>query len=593
MHFDDRLETVLRHRGTSEAALRTQLRQLLDILGAERTFSGERDRVPAFGSAAPDPSLIAQAWERMDVLAEAIPADERAAIIRERGWRFRNPELTMHFAEAEPEVAAAALSRVVLSVEDWSALIPRLPVRARGFLRLRRDLPTAIEILLEQLGIHDRGLPQPADDSLKKPSDFEPVQAPPPPSPTRSSQTPFPDSEGERVGEGRTEISEIVERIAQFKRSRDAARESERDQPPPEDMPRLPLGDEFDGDPDRVDTFGFAADTGGRIDWAEPFVAPMVIGTRLTRSPRHFPEARSGPIERALSRRQPIDNVEFNLDGAPAIAGEWIINARARFTDEGNFAGYVGRFRRVASAEDAAVSAARREADQIRQLLHELRTPVTAVQGYAEVIQQQLFGTTPHAYRALAALIASDAARILEGFEELERLARLESGVLALGTGRSDLGALAQQTVALVTPVLETRNAALRVTQEDRSKLALVAANGDQVEVLLWRLLATIASCCSEDERIVARLVSKEGEMRLECELPARLAKLDEVFSADAGQGDGTIHTGLFGAGFALRLARAEARGVGGDLVRSGENLVLTLPAIEEVEPAPAASDAG
>ena len=58
-------------------------------------------------------------------------------------------------------------------------------------------------------------------------------------------------------------------------------------------------------------------------------------------------------------------------------------------------------------------------------MLHELRTPVNAIQGFAEVIQQQLFGPTPHEYRALAAGIAGDAARILSAFEELDRLAGL------------------------------------------------------------------------------------------------------------------------------------------------------------------------
>jgi hypothetical protein len=36
----------------------------------------------------------------------------------------------------------------------------------------------------------------------------------------------------------------------------------------------------------------------------------------------------------------------------------------------------------------------------------------------------------------------------------------------------------------------------------------------------------------------------------------------------------------MFGAGFALRLARAEARAAGGDLIREAEALILTLPCL-------------
>jgi hypothetical protein len=36
----------------------------------------------------------------------------------------------------------------------------------------------------------------------------------------------------------------------------------------------------------------------------------------------------------------------------------------------------------------------------------------------------------------------------------------------------------------------------------------------------------------------------------------------------------------VFGIGFALRLARAEAQAAGGDLVRKGDRLKLTLPGL-------------
>lgn len=132
--FDDRLATVLRQRATGEAGLRTQYRQLLDLLGKDRLHPAN----------AQHQSLVAAAWLRMNALAEAIPAPQRAGIIREAGWRFRSADLAAHLADQEPDVAMAALSRAELSVEDWSTLIPRLPVRARGFLRLRRAIAACL-----------------------------------------------------------------------------------------------------------------------------------------------------------------------------------------------------------------------------------------------------------------------------------------------------------------------------------------------------------------------------------------------------------------------------------------------------------------
>jgi signal transduction histidine kinase len=63
-----------------------------------------------------------------------------------------------------------------------------------------------------------------------------------------------------------------------------------------------------------------------------------------------------------------------------------------------------------------------------------------------------LFGPAPHEYRALAATIAADAARVLAGFEELDRLARLGSGTLELERGEADLAAILSSTAAHLQP---------------------------------------------------------------------------------------------------------------------------------------------
>ena len=577
MFFDDRLATVLRQRVTGEASLRTQYRQLLDLLGKNRTHRTGRQHQ----------SLVAAAWLRMDTLAEQIDADDRARMIREPGWRFRSADLAAHLAEQEPSVAAAALARADLSVEDWSALVPRLPVRARGFLRLRRDLPLDVESLLDRLGIHDRGLPRPAEQPELPTAESAKRRVSPP---ERASQaaieqeaagSPLPRG-GERgrtrdrEDAGRSEISALVERIAQFRRER---RESGFD---PDIAPRLPLGELPDLPERAIADFGFATDPAARIVWASGEVGPMVVGTRLTAADEaDRQDWQGGAITRALFRRQPITGTAFTLEGAPAIAGVWTLDAHPAFNREGHFTGYVGRFRRSVSDADEPVTNEYHEADRIRQLLHELRTPVTAVQGYAEVIQQQLFGPAPNEYRALAAAIAADAARILAGFDELDRLARLETGVLAIEPGEADLARMTRRILDQIGPVLQTREAAIILSPADDASL-LVPCETEEVEGLLWRVMASLAAACDTGERLNARLDPLIGNgaamARLSCSLPASLAREENVFAATARPSGTAINPGLFGAGFAFRLARAEARAAGGELVREGEEMVLTLP---------------
>ncbi|MEE4289895.1 MAG: histidine kinase dimerization/phospho-acceptor domain-containing protein [Erythrobacter sp.] len=575
MFFDDRLATVLRQEGSSESAQRTQFRQLLDILG-NRKFG------PAGRS---DPSLIAAAWLRMDALGRSIPAPERAAMIREPSWRFRSADLAAHLSDFEPEVASAALNRAQLSAEDWSALIPRLPVRARGFLRLRRDLPIDAERLLDRLGVADRGLPLPAGYAGETSEDagdaaldlVDPVEDGPDAmdrarGQSASSPTPAPP---DPVETGRSEISALVERIARFKRNRDAAEsdaliDSER-------SPRLPLGEDEPGGTRLCQGFGFSADAAGRIEWADSEIAAMVIGARLF-APQALGEADAGSrIERAFEQRQPIVNIPTQLAGAPAIAGAWVVDAQPRFTFEGHFTGFVGRFRRPPGGADAEAGKAAQEADRIRQLLHELRTPVTAVQGYAEVIQQQLFGPAPHEYRALAAAIAADAAHILAGFEELDRLARLEAGGIALEPGETDLAAIVGTTQRQLAQVLAPRMAGLEVACDTGADLT-VAVCGEDAELIVWRLLATLAGACDKGEVIAASLDPDGADARLSCDLPRQLSGEEDIFAARTRPVGHAINAGVFGAGFVLRLARAEARAGGGDLVHAEGRVELTLP---------------
>lgn len=613
MFFDDRLATVLRQRSEGEASIRTQYRQLLDILG-NRKFGDETEA---------SHSLIAAAWLRMDALAEHLPKDERAQMIRERGWRLRSADLTAHLADGEPEVAAAALARAELSDEDWATVIPRLPVRARGALRLRDDLPEETVGLLDQLGVQSRGLPSPDgmpasvnDDSAEgvldltelgqdreetdEPFDFagsalfrdgeDEDDAVDGEAISKVGDTKAVDRDGDvdlpipplspvedATESGRSEISALVKRIAEFKREREA------DPADAELSPRLPLDDHLTTNSQPVTHFSFAADAAGRIEWAEAGVAPSVIGTRLI-APRaigsRMPET---TLERAYRYRQPIVHSEVELAGASVISGVWFVDASPRFTDGGNFAGYLGRFRRPNSDDDGAISPAIQEADRIRQLLHELRTPVTAIQGYAEVIQQQLFGPAPHEYRALAASIAADAAHILSGFEELDRLAKLEAGVVELDEGAADLGELVRRTIAQLTPVLAPRMAGLNVGQNEDTPLLVTLDNFD-AEALIWRVLATCGGGCASGEVLECTLSQNGNLACLTCDVPAQLLSEDDIFAADAKPIAENINAGLFGAGFALRLARAEARSAGGGLSHDGDTLTLLLPLLTEDE---------
>ena len=549
MHFDDRLATVLRNPASSPATARAQFRQLLDLLG---TLPSEAQS-----------ETIDDAYLRLGALASAIPAGERAAIVREPALRLRAPRLVAQLAQTEPQVAGAAMARADLREEEWLDLIPALPIHARGFVRHRHGLGARVDDLLERLGIADRGLPPgEAAETLEL---IESLADTPEPAADEHEASPLIDEVG-----AIDEIGAIVRRIEAFRKVRAAA-----GQDGSEVAPLPPEG--IHAPPRHVAAFDFATDAEGRIVWADQTMAPAAIGLRIAARDGDSPVQSSPELLAAFRHRQPIVRAGLTIAGAPAVAGDWCIDAAPRFDQpNGRFVGYLGRLRRPSTG--IALAAANGAADRMRQILLELRTPVNAIQGFAEIIQQQLFGPTPHEYRALAATIAGDSARMLAGFDELDRLVRLDSGALALDPGECDLLPILEATAAQLESFNAPRRSGLVLEcAEDVLPIALAQA---EAERLVWRLLATLSGATAPGEVLRLRARLRNGDLRLALRLPAALAGRDEdaLFHAGPGSQPPALAASMFGAGFALRLAAAEARAAGGALDHREDRLRLTLP---------------
>lgn len=542
MQFDDRLATVLRSGAAGERAARTQFRQLLDLLGSASPESTS-------------PSMEA-AYSRLGEIFDELPAAEQSRILREPGLRLRNPRLVAHLAHGEPQLAAAAMAAARLGEGDWLELIPELPVSARGFLRHRRDLPASARRLLARLGVRDLSLPH-AEGALGGRA--------------QASTKPAPEANPS------SGIGALVRRIEAFQKARRGDAEG---------APRLPLDiGELIADAPLPEAFDFSTDASGQIDWADPEVAPLVVGLRLIA--RGICDAKTCL---SLRRRGVVRAGRVDLPGVEAIAGDWRLDAAPQFDGlTGNYRGHVGRMRRPL---DASAQAGTEDAgDRMRQVLHELRTPVNAIQGFAEIIQQQLFGPAPNTYRALAGAVGVDAARLLAGFDEIDRLVRLEGAALMLSADGCNFRVVVERILRRLEGVTRPRSAHLRLlTSGEVFAIGLGEADG---ALLAWRLLASLAGSLAPGEVVELALRGAESGIELEIELPLALAGQADIFAAGARNDAPALTAGMFGTGFSLRLARAEAAASGGSLVLRGESLVLTLPGLTGATPDHSEGDNG
>lgn len=650
MHFDDRLATVLRLPPSGGALARVQFRQLVDILGhAPESAANDAD------DAARNDSTEA-AFARLAQLGRVIPPADRARLLRTPLQPMTNPRLLAWLAEAEPDVACAGIAAAQLDDAGWLSLIPRLPVRARGILRHRRDLSPAVEALLDRLGVQDRALPPggtfdagseavPLSESASEPvlqSDWpepDPEDSIPEPSPARlrkptgdiavdqdispdvldllnmADDPPPPTSLSEwaraRAGQHRLPsaapaagptpvsapalaptppatpprdagIGAIVRRIEEFRKAREARTHVEALTATSRfDSPRLPLGDVLPATQRLATSIDFTTDTRGIIDWADGPDAPSVAGLDIAgQQPAGEPGLRD--LAHDLRQRLPLRARHIHITGAPAVSGLWQVDAAPRFT-HGRFVGYCGRLRRPAhSAPSVAVQGSgHAEADRMREVLHELRTPANAIQVAAEIIQQQLYGPAPHEYRALAAAIAGDCAHILAGFEELDRLVRLESGALTLEEGECDLARVLAQTIVRLHAWTGPRGSGFALAADPSASTLPVHNARADVERMVWRLFAALAGSTAPSEMLDLAWVERSALVELTVALPALLAERegDALFDTVPAERGQSLAAGMFGIGFTLRLATAEAAAAGGSLVRVGNALVLSLPA--------------
>lgn len=562
MIIDDRLATVLATPASGPGSA-TQARQLIDLLDRSVDWHEAHD------------AALAQLQSRLEALPEPI----QARIATEA--RLRSPRLVAALARARPRVAAAALGSARLSDAEWVDLIPGLSPLARGLLRHRpdmmRDRTSEAARLLARLGVTDAALPLPQGYEEAE----TPAIAPGPPLrllPTVEeigAEAPlelgeFAEPEG---------IGAIVQRIEAFRKTRTA-------EPDKAGFGRTGAGALA---APMLTSIDLAIDPAGTICAARGVTAAMLVGHRPFTADRRAPAHCDPATLLAARQRQPVRGGRISFEGAPAIAGPWRIDAVPCFDPVGrSFTGWQARLRRPKSAgvpaNDRGVvgvapaAAGGEPDDRLRQLLHELKTPINAIQGFAELIQQQVMSPVAHQYRGLAASIASDAATMLAQFEAIDQLIRLESGRQSIEPGETEARQALTALVDRLAPLFDARGASLSFQPGDESLPLGIAA--EAFEAMAWRLLSTLAAAAVPGELLTLRLGREGPFMRLSARLPQGLVIDPQPAPAS-----------LLGREFALRLLGAEARAAGGSARRSERFLTLVIPLLTHSASNPSPKD--
>lgn len=525
------IATILRQAPVDRRARVTAWRQLSDILAQRGNQLGHDD--------------IRRALHALAVLRPNVPEAVRRDCARAIARHGRFAPLVALYANDVPAVSAAMLRDVRLSEADWLALLPATNAMARSVLAGRGDLPEGVGRALAALGSASVALPQP---SIAEADELASVL---PPKLESVAETAAP-----------SQISELVRRIDKY--------QSRRGQPASSRAPRR--------------SFCFETGPDGVIHWVEGVTRGAVIGLSIAEAAFGGEPGTDAAAAGAFRQRAEIVNARISLEGTPEEAGEWRFSALPWFDPaSGQFRGYRATARRPQHNETPyGRSEAEDPGDSIRQLIHELRSPLNAISGFGQIIAGQMFGPVSQSYRTMAERIVADAASVQSIIDDLETAARRGSPpVQALPTEVVDIGAIVNQ--------VESDLAALLADQRIEMTLARVGgpflgrASDADVRRMIGRLVTALVDICEPGGILVGQLVTEsphDDMLQLRIVRPAAIRfataadLLDPGFSPE-GEAPGAAVLSL---GFSLRLVDSLARAAGGRLDIGHNALTLHLP---------------
>lgn len=224
---------------------------------------------------------------------------------------------------------------------------------------------------------------------------------------------------------------------------------------------------------------------------------------------------------------------------------------------------------------------ARQKSDFVSNVSHELKTPLTSIRMFAELLGEERV-TDPGKRREFLRIIGAESARLTRLINQVLDFSRLERGEKTWSFSPVDLRDVVREAVETCRPPLEAAGVAISVPVE--SGPIWVSGDRDALVQIVVNLLSNVEKYAAEGREVGLTLVGSSAGGRVQLEVADRgpgvprgmEARIFEQFV----RGDDSLTGGIPGSGLGLTLARQIARAHGGDVrcdPRSGGGSVFTL----------------
>jgi signal transduction histidine kinase len=217
------------------------------------------------------------------------------------------------------------------------------------------------------------------------------------------------------------------------------------------------------------------------------------------------------------------------------------------------------------------------DAETLRETIHEIKTPLNAIIGFAEIIDGQYLGPAHRNYRHRAAEIVAQARILLAAIEDLDFAARIQTGGGQAGSP-VELGALFPPIAEELASRADARGVLLRIHPLGGGQHCNI--DKDVAGRLLRRFVGAIVDAAAPGEGLNLSLREERGRCLVAVTRPASTLNLAEKQLLDPTFATAEENqASRLGLGFALRLVRGLARLAGGELRFGKADITLAIPA--------------
>jgi signal transduction histidine kinase len=235
---------------------------------------------------------------------------------------------------------------------------------------------------------------------------------------------------------------------------------------------------------------------------------------------------------------------------------------------------------------------ARQQTDFVSNVSHELKTPLTSIRMFAELLAEGRV-TERDKQRSYLQIITAEAARLTRLINNVLDFSRIERGEKTYVMGRCDLAALVRETLDSYRPHLEASGFTLQVALPTAP--LPVTGDRDALAQVLVNLLSN-AEKYSTDQKAIEVEVRAVAEPLPHAEVRVRDQGLgvprgcEEKIFEQFYRAHDSLNSGVQGSGLGLTLARQIARAHGGDVRHeprpgTGSTFALRLPVAPEPPP--------